>query len=127
MKLTLRLAAIYNILWGTWVGLFPQHFFELVGMEPINYPVVWQGMGMVIGVYGLGYYWASYDPMRHWPIVAVGFLGKIFGPLGFLFHYLMGNLPLAFGWTLIFNDLVWWIPFFIILRKVHIDYKWKLK
>lgn len=127
MQLTLRLAAVYNILWGAWVGLFPQHFFSLIGMEPINYPVVWQGMGMVIGVYGLGYWWASYDPMRHWPIVAVGFLGKIFGPLGFLFHYSMGNLPLAFGWTLLFNDLIWWFPFFLILRKVHKDYKWRLK
>ena len=79
MKLTLKLAAIYNILWGAWVVLVPNHFFELVGMEPLNHPMVWQGMGMVIGVYGLGYWWASFDPMRHWPIVAVGFLGKIFG------------------------------------------------
>ncbi len=126
MKLTLRLAALYNILWGIWVGLFPQHFFTLIGLEPINYPVVWQGMGMVIGVYGLGYFWASYNPMRHWPIVAVGFLGKIFGPIGFIFHYLMGNLPLEFGWTIIFNDIIWWIPFFLILRKVHAEYKWQL-
>jgi len=84
--------------------LFPQHFFSIACMEPINYPVVWQGM--VIGVYGLGYFWASYDPMRHWPIVAVGFLGKIFGPAGFLYHLWVGALPLSFGWTLIFNDLV---------------------
>jgi hypothetical protein len=126
MKLTLRLAAVYNILWGAWVVLFPQHFFQLVGMEAINYPVVWQGMGMVIGVYGLGYYWASYDPMRHWPIVAVGFLGKIFGPIGFIYHLYLGTLPLAFGWTLIFNDLIWWVPFFLILKKVHTHYRWKL-
>lgn len=126
MKYTLRLASVYNILWGLWVVLFPQHFFYLAGMEPINYPVVWQGMGMVIGVYGLGYYWASYDPMTHWPIVAVGFLGKIFGPIGFIYHLSLGTLPLAFGWTLIFNDLIWWVPFFLILKKVHTQYRWKL-
>lgn len=127
MTLVLRLAALYNILWGSWVVLFPQHFFAIAGMEPINYPVVWQGMGMVIGVYGLGYYWASHDPMRHWPIVAVGFLGKILGPVGFLFHLYQGNLPLTFGWTLIFNDLIWWVPFFMILKKVHTQHQWKLK
>ena len=55
MKLTLKLAAIYNILWGAWVVLFPDHFFYLAGMETLNHPMVWQGMGMVIGVYGLGY------------------------------------------------------------------------
>ena len=46
-------------------------------MAPPVHATIWQGMGMVIGVYGLGYQ-ASYDPVRHWPIVAVGFLGKIF-------------------------------------------------
>lgn len=127
MKMTLKLAAGYNLLWGAWVVLFPQQFFSLVGMEPINYPMVWQGMGMVIGVYGLGYWWASYNPMKHWPIVAVGFLGKILGPIGFIVNYVQGIVPLSFGVTLLTNDLIWWIPFFLILRKVHKEYKWVLE
>ncbi len=126
MKLTLRLAAIYNILWGFWVVAFPNHFFELVGMEPLNHPMVWQGMGMVIGVYGLGYWWASFNPVKHWPIVAVGFLGKIFGPLGFLFNYVKGDVPLEFIYTLITNDFIWWVPFAVILIKVHWQVRWKL-
>lgn len=125
MRLTLRLAAVYNILWGAWVVLFPHQFFEWTGMEPINHPMVWQGMGMVIGVYGLGYWWASSDPVKHWPIVAVGFLGKIFGPLGFLLNYLTGQVPLSFVFTLITNDFIWWIPFGIILVKAHKN-GWKL-
>lgn len=119
MKLTLKLAAVYNLLWGAWVVFFPQHFFTLVGMEAINHPMVWQGMGMVIGVYGLGYWWASSDPIRHWPIVAVGFLGKIFGPIGFVVNYLNGDAPGAFGYMLITNDLIWWMPFFIILKNAY--------
>ncbi len=127
MGLTLKLAGIYNILWGAWVVIFPNQFFELVGMEPINHPMVWQGMGMVIGVYGLGYYWASYNPLVHWPIVAVGALGKLFGPIGFVFNYLQGNVPGSFIYTIIPNDLIWWIPFFIILKNVHQQQKWKLR
>jgi small multidrug resistance pump len=126
MKMTLKLAAIYNIIWGAWVVLFPNHFWELVGMEPLNYPMVWQGMGMVIGVYGLGYWWASYNPLRHWPIVAVGFLGKIFGPLGFFMNYTQGKVPFEFFYTLITNDFMWWIPFGIILIKVHKEVQWNL-
>lgn len=125
MKITLKLAAVYNIIWGVWVILFPQHFFHLVGMEPINHPMVWQGMGMVIGVYGLGYWWASYNPVKHWPIVAVGFLGKIFGPLGFLFNYVNGDTPGSFGYMLITNDLIWWIPFFMILKAAYKDHQFK--
>ena len=126
MKLTLRLAAVYNILWGIWVVLFPQQIFSLTGMEAINHPMVWQGMGMVIGVYGLGYWWASYNPTKHWPIVAVGFLGKIFGPAGFLLNYFQGNVPFSFSYMLITNDIIWWIPFFLILRKVHSEHQWNL-
>jgi hypothetical protein len=126
MKLTLRLAAVYNILWGIWVVLFPQQIFSLTGMEAINHPMVWQGMGMVIGVYGLGYWWASYNPTKHWPIVAVGFLGKIFGPAGFLLNYFQGNVPFSFSYMLITNDIIWWIPFFLILRKVHREHQWNL-
>jgi small multidrug resistance pump len=126
MRLDLRLAAIYNIIWGAWVILVPQHFFMLTGMEAINHPMVWQGMGMVIGVYGLGYWWSSYDPLKHWPIVAVGFLGKIFGPIGFIFNYINGDVPVAFAYILFTNDLIWWVPFFLNLKKVHIEKQWAL-
>ena len=126
METALKLAAVYNILWGAWVVLFPGHFFTLTGMQQPIHPTIWQGMGMVIGVYGLGYWWASYAPVRHWPIVAVGFLGKIFGPIGFVMNYLQGILPAAFGYTLITNDLIWWIPFFLILKAAH-EQGWPLR
>lgn len=115
----LFIAAIYNLLWGAWQVLAPQSFFEILGMAPTNYPMIWQGMGMVIGVYGLAYYWASFDYIRHWPIVAVGFLGKILGPLGFVFNYLQGIAPAAFGYTLLTNDLIWWAPFALMLRDAQ--------
>ena len=126
MTLTLRAAAIYNILWGAWVVLFPNHFFGLVGMEVLNHPMIWQGMGMVIGVYGLGYWWASYNPLTHWPVIAVGALGKLFGPLGFVFNYLTGQAPFDFFYTLITNDFLWWVPFGMILWRVHKEKQWRL-
>ncbi len=119
MSFVLKLAAVYNLAWGIWVILFPNHFFELTGMELPNHPAIWQGMGMVIGVYGLGYWWASYDPVRHWPIVAVGLMGKVFGPLGFAWSYYRGTAPLEFGMTMFTNDLAWWIPFALILYRTH--------
>lgn len=127
MRTTMRLAAIYNIIWGAWVVLFPLHFFELVGMAAPTQPMIWQGMGMVIGVYGLGYWWSSYDPIRHWPIIAVGMLGKLFGPIGFLMNYMTDQVPFEFFYTLITNDFLWWIPFGLILYSVHKDYNWRLR
>jgi len=126
MKTILKLAAIYNILWGTWVILFPNHFFELVAMPPLNMPFIWQGLGMVVGLYGFGYWIASYYPLKHWPIVLIGFLGKVLGPVGFLGHYLEGNVSISFFYINIFNDVIWWIPFGYILYKVHQKTRWKL-
>lgn len=116
MKFTLRLAAVYNVIWGAWVVLFPNHFFELVGMTPPTHTSIWQCVGMIVGVYGIGYWIAGNDPARHWPIILVGFLGKIFGPAGYVQGaFIDGTLDPAFGWTIPTNDLIWWIPFAMIL------------
>ena len=113
----LRAAAVYNLVWGAWVVLFPGHYFTLVGMEPPRYVELWQCVGMIVGVYGVGYAVAARDPLRHWPIVLVGLLGKILGPIGFVQAIVNGSLPWAFGWTLLTNDLLWWAPFSWILWR----------
>ncbi|MEL6739941.1 MAG: peroxiredoxin-like family protein [Planctomycetota bacterium] len=115
MSLTLRLAALYNVLWGALTVLYPAWLFDLTGLEPPAYPFIWQCVGMIVGVYGVGYWVAARDPLRHWPIVLVGFLGKIFGPLGYVDGVVRGNVPVEFGVTLPTNDLIWWIPFAMML------------
>jgi peroxiredoxin len=70
---------------------------------------------MIVGVYGVGSLIAATDPLRHWPIVLVGLLGKLFGPVGFIYHAITGSLPWQWGGIIIFNDLIWWLPFAAIL------------
>ena len=111
----LRAAAAYNLIFGALVVLFPLAFFRIASMQEPNYPEIWQCVGMIVGVYGVGYWIAASDPARHWPIVLVGFLGKIFGPIGFLQAALSGRFPWVFGWINVTNDLIWWIPFALIL------------
>jgi len=122
MTITLLLAAAYNLLWGGVVVARPNLAFGLVGLERPLYPQIWQCVGMIVGVYGVGYAVAAFAPLRHWPIVLVGLLGKIFGPIGFVQAASSGVFPWSFGWTIITNDLVWWIPFALILHgawKAH--------
>jgi hypothetical protein len=119
LALVLRVAAVYNIVWGAWQVLAPDSFFALMAMTPMNHPMVWQGLGMVIGLYGLAYYWASYDYIRHWPIVMIGLMGKVFGPLGYIYNIAMGTAPASFGYTLIPNDLIWWIPFVMMINHAR--------
>ncbi|MFN0123210.1 MAG: alkyl hydroperoxide reductase [Blastocatellia bacterium] len=86
-------------------------------MPPRNYPEIWQCAGMIAGVYGVGYGQAARAPLRHWPIVLAGLPGKICGPLGFLQVALSGTLPWRFVLNNITNDLIWWIPIALILRR----------
>lgn len=115
-SLVLRLAALYNLAWGLWVILVPFAAFDLFGAARPNYPQLWQCVGMIVGVYGVGYWLAARDPSRHWPIVLVGLLGKIFGPIGFAKALADGVFPARFGLMIVTNDLIWWIPFAMILR-----------
>lgn len=119
MSIVLWIAGVYNIVWGTIVILFPDLFFNLVGMELPHYKMIWQCVGMIVGVYGVGYIAAAQAPLIHWPITLVGFLGKIFGPIGFAYYLAQGAFPLMFGLTIISNDLIWWIPFGLILWRAY--------
>lgn len=115
MRRVLLAAAAYNLVWGGFVILFPDALFEWIGATPPLYTALWQCIGMIVGVYGLGYAIAARDPLRHWPIVFVGLLGKILGPIGFTWALIDGSFPAAFGWTILTNDLIWWLPFGAIL------------
>ena len=110
-------AGIYNLLWGSFVIIYPSALFEFAEIPVPRYPQIWQCVGMIVGVYGIGYLIAARDPLRHWPITLVGLLGKVFGPIGFVGAAIDGSLPLAFGATIITNDLIWWIPFAAILYR----------
>lgn len=109
-------AGAYNLLWGLAFGLWPDMLFDWAGMARPNYPELFQCIAMIVGVYGVGYLAAATDPYRHWPVILVGFLGKLFGPIGFLQAALSGRMTWKFGVVNIFNDLIWLIPFFLILR-----------
>lgn len=116
MRHALIAAGVYNLLWGAFAVIAPNAIFRWLEMPLPNYPQFWQCIGMIVGVYGVGYIIAAFDPVRHWPIVLVGLLGKILGPLGMAEALWSGALPWGFAWNCVGNDLIWWVPFALILH-----------
>lgn len=119
MQKCLLYAGFYNLLWGAWVGLFPNQLFDIIDIPRPNYIGIWQCIGMFVAVFGIGYIIAATDPLRHWPIVLVGFLGKTLGPIGFFYHAITNQIPWSFGVTIPTNDLIWAPFFFLILVHVY--------
>jgi hypothetical protein len=119
MRKVLFVAGIYNLLWGAFVVLFPLTLFRWAEMRLPVYPEIWQCVGMIVGVYGVGYIIAAFDPLRHWPIILVGLMGKILGPIGMANAVWLGHLPPVAGLVCATNDIIWWLPFGLILWAAY--------
>jgi hypothetical protein len=115
MRRALIAAAAYNMAWGALIVAVPDTLFGWFEMPPPSYAGLWQCVGVIVGVYGVGYVAASRDPIGHWPITLVGLLGKLLAPAAFVAAALRGELSWRFGATLLTTGMLWWVPFTVIL------------
>ena len=106
-------AAVYNLFWGALVCAFPNWCIGLLRIQDLVSAPFLQVLGMVVGVYAYGYWLLARDPVRYCGFVWIGLLGKVLGPIGFVFYASRGELPWSFGQTIVINDLVW-LPAFIL-------------
>ena len=116
-------AAIYNAGWGLLSSINPQWLFEFAGMELMRHPQVFACLGMVVGVYAIVYAEIARRPEFGVLLACVGLIGKILGPIGWLYLYFTGVWPLETIVLIISNDLIWWIPFVIYLHDAWLYYK----
>jgi hypothetical protein len=115
-RIAFALAGFYNLAFGFWAGLWPSAFFEWFAIAPPRYPGIWACLGMVVGVYGLLYWYASWRLDAAWPIIAVGLLGKTLGPIGMAFS-IGDDWPRRLALVCVYNDVIWWLPFGLFLVR----------
>jgi hypothetical protein len=131
-RVIFTLAGLYNIVFGLWAALFPDAFFRLIDLGAPSHPAIWACLGMVIGLYGLVYLQVAFtDPERRRSalafggrrvdfdvtrfLIALGLLGKILGPIGFVIAVRHRELPVRMLSLLVFDDMIWWAPFGLYL------------
>ncbi|HEX4932877.1 MAG TPA: SelL-related redox protein [Gemmatimonadaceae bacterium] len=115
LRQMLVFAGAWHLILGAAMVIAPNAFFTLTGIAPLNYPLVWQGIGVMTAVMGLGYAVAAHNPLRYWPVIMIGFIPKALAPLGFIFGLITGDLPQAFGALVVVHDLLWLVPFGMLL------------
>jgi hypothetical protein len=111
------LAALYHLGFGLWAGFLPHSFFSLFALAPPRHPVIWQCLGMVIGLYGFAYGYAALRLDRARPFIAIGLIGKILGPIAWVIMVVNGEWPIRTFTLILFNDLLWWLPFSLFLLE----------
>jgi small multidrug resistance pump len=104
-------AAIYNVVWGAAVVAFPVSLSRLAGLDVSAVIPLVQVIGMMVGVYAIGYYLLAREPLRYAGLIWIALAGKTLGPAGFVYYAIAGVLPWKFGWTCVFNDVIWWPVF----------------
>lgn len=116
MPLVMRLAGLYNLGYCLLLTFYPSATFRWLGM-PETPDVMIRCIGMMVGVYALCYWIAGSNPMKYWPLVAVGIVGKTLGPLGFVYGLWSGIFAWQGSIMILFNDVVWWVPFWLIVLR----------
>lgn len=116
---SLRLAAAQCLFWGPFIVLLPRQSSLVYGFQqPPTDIFLWQGSGLIIFLFGLGYLIASRDPFRHWLVVFIGLLAKVFGPVGMLWSVLTDQVTSGVLLLIPLHDVLWWLPFsLIVLRR----------
>lgn len=111
-------AGVYNLFWGLYSAIDPQWLFRFAAMPPMRHPQIFACLGMVIGLYGVGYLEVARRPERGFVLAAIGLGGKVLGPIGLLQLVASGTWPPATVVLTVSNDLIWWVPFALYLRDV---------
>lgn len=114
-----KAAGIYSILWGFLIALIPKVILQFFEVEIPSSIEFWQLFGILTGVLGIGYYISSQETGKYWPIIFVGFLGKLLGSIVFTKALVTGSLPPAFASLLLFSTAIWLVPFYYILLAVY--------
>lgn len=110
-------AACFNAVYGAAMLLMPH-----LSMRVAQYPIMrsntlalmlWQGIGLFVTIFAIGYWYASRSPERFAPFILIALIGKTLGILGFLNAWLIeGTLSGWVGVNVFFTDLIW-LPAFV--------------
>lgn len=115
MRKVLLAAGLYHIMFAVWAIFWPCLWFDWIGIEHPNHPLLWQGIGLILGVFGIALVLAAKDPMRHWRLVLTGLLKFTLGIVGFVTPLVENKIHVRSVWMLCVDDLIWWGPFAVIL------------
>ncbi|HEX4146053.1 MAG TPA: hypothetical protein VHY91_21305 [Pirellulales bacterium] len=118
MRLVLRLASIYNLSAGLLMVVFYHEVSKVLGM-PRPVPIMpFQLDGLLVGLFGVGYWLVASRPLENRNVLWLGFWSKLLGTILCGYHVARGDLPLSFVPLVAVSDAIYLPPFFVIARRL---------
>lgn len=115
MPRLLFVAGAYHLLFAIAAYAWPHLCFDWAGIPRPNHPVLWRAAGLISALFGVGFLIAARDPIRHWPLILLGF-AKATLVIGLLLASIFADeLPASTLWLAFFDDFIWWFPLAAIL------------
>ncbi len=119
MKFVLRFVAFFNVGAGLFMLIGYHETYKIIGMNKpdISFPI--QLVGILVGLFGVGYYLVARNPLENRNVLLLGFLSKFLGSCLGTWYVLRGQLPLQFVAVYFFADVIYLPPFYVILRRLY--------
>lgn len=115
MPAVLVASAVYQFAFAAWTHVWPHFCFDWAGIPRPNHPLLWRAAGWMSAIFGAAMLIAARAPIRHWPLVLLGFAKANLGLVLILAAISSGELPPRALWVAVIDDLIWWFPFAAIL------------
>ena len=109
----------YNLLAGIGMICLYHEGYKLLGLAKphLNLPV--QLVGILVALFGVGYWLVAANPVENRNLLMLGFWSKALGSLFGVYYVLAGKLPLVFLAVLLISDIAYLPPFAIIVRRLY--------
>ena len=119
MKFLLRFAAVFNILAGLHMAVLYHETYKIIGMNKpdLQFPI--QLVGILVALFGVGYYLVARHPLRNRQMLELGFWSKLLGSCLGTGYVLLGKLPLRFVAVYFFADVIYLPFFYLIIRRLN--------
>ncbi len=119
MKFLLRFVAVFNVLAGLFMLIGYHETYKIIGMEKpeISFPM--QLVGILVALFGVGYYLVAKNPIENRNLLALGFWSKFLGSCLGTGYVILDKLPLSFVAVYFFADVIYLPPFYLIMRRLY--------
>jgi hypothetical protein len=113
------IAGGYNLALGVNMVLSPAGAFEAFDLPLPELMLFVELVGLMVAVFGVGYCLVALRPLENRGVLALGLLGKTLVAIWGLGYVLLGKVPVAYLAVVFFSDIIYLLPFALILRHLQ--------